>query len=344
MGAGETSFKAMSRREFLRLAWAGASAIVLTQCSPERRALGFSPRIRNVTPFITPNPRFYLVAVDPSFRPAVTPGNVQSRWSLTLEGPGGASRKLACGDLTAGAVEFLYTFECIGNPLGGPLIGNARWTGVPMKKLLRESGLLTSSVRSVMFRGLDDFYSSISIERVLSDYSFLAVTMNGEPLPPAHGFPARSILPDLYGMKQPRWLQSITLQETSQTTSFWEKRGWAGEVPVKTTSRLDPVVEAVAGSEVRVTGIAFAGKRGIDKVELSLDGGQSWGESRILQGGKPDQWATWQHRWKPETGGGFQLQVRATDGTGAAQVARSSGTFPDGATGYDTENVTVRKS
>jgi DMSO/TMAO reductase YedYZ molybdopterin-dependent catalytic subunit len=334
----------LSRRGFIKVIGAGVGWLLLSRCTPEQRALGYQPGKTHITPFITPNEDFYLVAVDPSFRPSFGVQEANTRWSLTIEGPGGRSKQLSYAELTGSAqTEFLYTFECIGNPVGGTLIGNARWTGVPLKKILRESGLMSPGIRSVMFHSLDDFYSSISRERVLDDYSFLAVRMNGEPLPPSHGFPARTILPDLYGMKQPRWLSRIVLQESGETTSYWENRGWAGEVPVKTTSRLDPAADLTAGQSTSLTGIAFAGVRGVRSVQVSLDGGDSWSSCRLVRGGDPNAWALWRFQWSEPAEGKRSLLVRAVDGNGAEQTAEVTGTFPNGAGGYDGEQVTVKK-
>jgi DMSO/TMAO reductase YedYZ molybdopterin-dependent catalytic subunit len=195
-----------------------------------------------------------------------------------------------------------------------------------------------------MFRSLDDFYSSVSRERVLDDYSFLAVQMNGEPLPASHGFPVRTILPDPYGMKQPRWLSRIVMQESEETTSYREQRGWAGEVPVKITSRLDPPGEVTAGNAAALSGIAFAGVRGVRAVEVSIDGGNRWSPCRLVEGGDPSVWALWRFRWQAPVEGRHSLLVRSVDGTGAEQTAQVSDTFPDGATGYDGRQIRVQES
>lgn len=308
----------------------------------EWRALGKRPEAARVTPFITPNQDFYLVAVDPSFRPGFDAQTVRSKWKLALGGAGGASRFYGYDELLARAKRRIhYTFECIGNEVGGQLIGNAEWHVIPLKELLSEAPGGIDPARSVMFNGLDDFYSSVSAERALDEYAFLALQMNGVPLPGAHGFPARVILPDLYGMKQPRWLRRIALQTTTDTTSFWEKRDWAGEVPVKTMSRLDPRRGVAAGTDVELTGIAFAGKRGITKVEVSLDGGASWVKCELVTPQAPGVWSLWRYEWRTPSPARYTLEVRATDGGGLTQTAHRQGASPDGASGYDREPVRV---
>lgn len=340
---GEHGF--LSRRGFIKVAGGAAAAAAIASCTSEQQALGFEPEQKNRTPFITPNEDFYLVAVDTSFRPPVNERTVEQDYSLTIRGPGGDTVELPYSQLADEAQgDIGYTFECIGNTVGGTLIGNAVWRGARLRDVLERSGMLTSNVQSVMFIGFDEFYSSISIDRVLDDYSFLATHMNGVPLPPEHGFPVRTILPNLYGMKQPRWLKRIELQETAETTSYWEKRGWAGEVPVKTMSRLDPVSDVRAGQSTEVTGIAFAGSRGIRGVEVSLDNGESWQRCRLEQGGTPNEWATWSYDWTTPVPGNYTLRVRAIDGTGEVQTAGRTRAAPDGATGHDSARTTVKEA
>lgn len=337
---GAHGFRA--RRGFLQASSALGLGFPFRRWLEEWRALGFSPKPARVTPFITPNEDFYLVAVDPSFRPGFGPPEAESRWSLVLSGLQGRSRAFGYGELLARATrKILYTYECIGNPVGGQLIGNAEWQVIPLAELLAQAPGGAGAARSVMFTGLDDFYSSVSADRALDAQAFLALRMNGAPLPAAHGFPARVILPDLYGMKQPRWLKSIVLQTDAATTSFWEQRGWAGEVPVKTMSRLDPRGELPPGKPGELAGIAFAGRRGIRQVEVSLDAGRTWVGCKLLTPSRAGAWSLWRYEWRDPAPGRVALQVRATDGTGQTQVAQRSDTYPDGATGYDRESLVV---
>lgn len=337
----------LTRRGFIRLLGGSAATAVLAGRTGRADAFGLGslfgsgPQPRHVTSYITPNHDFYLVAVNPSFRPSVTPRSVQGNWQLELVGLSGAvQRQDWQGLMTQANRTVVKTFECIGNSVGGNLISNARWHVIPLKTLLnRLPG--AQSAKSVMFRSLDDFYSSISIERCLDDYAFLALQMNGQPLPGAHGFPARVMLPDLYGMKQPRWLKRIELQHTADTTSYWEKRGWAGEVPVKTMSRLDPPGPVKAGSRIELTGVAYAGHRGVRAVEVSNDGGKHWEPCQLQHPGKPDAWSLWRYEWPRPSSGSHTLMVRATDGQGQVQTAKPQGSYPDGASGYDRLDIDV---
>ena len=330
--------KRVSRRCFIRLASAVAVGLPFRRWWDEFRAIGLTPRARRVTPFLTPDEKFYLVAVDPSFRPAFGPKTVGGAWALEIEDLDGRLRKLGYDELRARATrKIVYTFECIGNPVGGQLIGNAEWSVIPLKDLLGRAG----GAHSVMFGGLDRFFSSVSAARAFDEHAFLALEMNGAPLPAAHGFPARVILPDLYGMKQPRWLKRIALKAAAGTDSYWEEQGWAGEVPVKTMSRLDPRGELPAGQPADLTGIAFAGERGISRVEVSLDGGATWLDCRLVTPGHAGVWSLWRYHWARPGAGRYTIQLRATDGRGPRQSATRQASFPDGASGYDPRSLRV---
>lgn len=334
----------LSRRGFVEVMATSAASLLTAGCFGARRALGFWPPPKTRTPFVTPNEDFFIVAVDPSYRPPLTLETVNRSWSLELAGLDGTPRRLGYDDLSSRAKRRIpYTFECIGNPVGGQLIGNALWDIVPLKEILAQAPGGPQAARAVMFEGLDGFYSSVSIERAMDDYAFIALTMNGVPLPASHGFPARVILPDLYGKKQPRWLKRVALLEDADTTSYWEKRGWAGEVPVKTMSRVDPRRRLPAGQPAELTGIAFAGKRGISQVEISLDDGRNWVRCHLVTGEMRNAWSLWRYEWRSPTPGQHTIKVRATDGTGRMQPAQRQGRFPDGASGYDRMRVSVAR-
>lgn len=332
----------LGRRGFVKVCAAGAAGWLLSRCSPEERTLGFRPAPRERTSFITPNGDFYLVAVDPSYRPPLNPANVAARWVLAMKGIAGATGRMAYPELLSAAKRtVLFTFECIGNPVGGELIGNARWQVVPLKSILMMAPGGLMGVRSMMFEGLDGFFSSVSVERATDDYAFLAVQMNGAPLPAAHGFPARVMLPDLYGMKQPRWLKRISLLRDADTTSYWEARGWGGEIPIKIMSRFDPHAGVRSGRPAELTGVAFAGRRGIARVELSLDDGGTWVPCELVTGKKSGVWSLWRYVWRKPVAGRYTFRVRAIDGRGAIQDAHRHNAYPDGATGYDQLEVGV---
>lgn len=336
----------LTRRGFVGVFASSTASALLAGCVPLRSllppAIGHHPLARPVTPFVTPIEDFYMVAIDPAFRPSVTPNTVSTGWALELAGLDGTSRGIDYGELRRRANRTVpYTFECIGNPVGGRLIGNAMWQVVPLREILSLAPGGLGGAQAVMFEALDGFYSSVSVQRATDDYAFVALGMNGVPLPAAHGFPARVILPDLYGKKQPRWLRRIALLEDPHTTSYWEKRGWAGEVPVKTMSRFDPRGNLVAGRPIELTGVAFAGRRGVQAVQLSVDDGRTWRPCELVTGNTPHVWTLWRYLWTGSRPGVHALRVRAIDGNGQVQTAKRHGRFRTGATGHHVLRVRV---
>ena len=331
----------IARRAFLQALATSATVLTVVGCSSLERSVGRRPAAKSHTPFITSTEDLFVVAVDPSFRPPLTIENVSSQWALDVVGVDSKVTRLSYGELSVLATRRVsYTLECIGNPVGGQLIGNMRWDVVPLPDVLRRAPGGTGSARAVRFEALDGFFSSVSISRATDDYAFLALRMNGEPLSSEHGFPARVLLPDLYGKKQPRWLKRIVLSEDPRTDSYWERRGWAGEVAVKTVSRVDPPGLLSATEAVDLTGIAFAGHRAIRQVEMSIDGGV-WHPCKLVTAPEPSVWSLWQYRWETPAPGRHALRVRAIDGRGAVQTETRQGPFPDGANGYHEVQVDV---
>jgi DMSO/TMAO reductase YedYZ molybdopterin-dependent catalytic subunit len=332
----------LTRREFMQAVASSSLALLFASCSATRLTVGFHPPAKSTTPFITSNEDFFLVAVDPSYRPALTPETVDSRWSLELIGLNGESSRIGYDDLSVWAKRTIpYTVECIGNPVGGQLIGNAQWDVVPLREILARASGGIQGARAVHFEALDGFYSSVSVERATDNYAFLAMRMNGVPLPAAHGFPARVLLPDLYGKKQPRWLKRISLSENPRTSSYWEQRGWAGEVPVKTLSRFDLQGKLPAGQSAELTGIAFSGHRGVSKVEVSIDNDERWFPCTLVTGQSPNVWSLWRYDWQNPSPGRHTLWVRAIDGTGSLQTKHRQSAFPDGVSGYHEIEIDV---
>lgn len=341
---GTSGFR--SRRGFIGLAAAGVIGTSLPGCtyvaSMIPPAIGHLPTAKRRTPFITPNEDFYLVAIDPAFRPNLTPDTVRERWALELVGLGGETRLVGYDDLDARARHVVpYTFECIGNPVGGQLIGTAEWRVVPLRDLLRDVPGGTEGARTVLFEALDGFYASVALERATDDHAFIALDMNGVPLPPGHGFPARVILPDLYGKKQPRWLHRITVLEEDTPTSYWERRFWKGSQPPRTTSRFDRMDLASEGAPLTLTGMAFAGADGVHAVEVSMDDGATWVRCDLVTPTRPHVWSLWRYVWPHPTQGRHRLAVRAIDSQGRVQSGRRRPRFPSGASGWHRASVEV---
>lgn len=297
-------------------------------------------RLKGLPPDVTPNEKFYRISKN-VFDPKV---NV-SRWRLELKGLVDKSMTLTYGELKALPMKEQYgTLECISNEVGGDLISNAYWKGVPLKELLTRVGV-KPSVRKVAFRSADGYSTAIPLTKAMHPDTILAIEMNGVPLPDDHGFPVRLINPGHYGMKNPKWITEIELTDKDYK-GYWESRGWSDEARVKTMSRIDTPTHGTRlptrGADVG--GIAFAGDRGIREVEVSFDGGRTWQRALLKRALGPYTWALWGLIWAPSptassTGAKHVLRVRATDSGGNTQTAEMTTVLPDGASGYHTMYV-----
>jgi len=284
-------------------------------------------RISALAPRITSNDAFYVVdeeIVDPDIDPVA--------WRLRVGGAVDAPFELTYDELLAmPAIERFQTLECISNPTGGDLISTAKWTGVPMHSLL-ERARPTAGALEVVSRAVGGYSDSIPLAQAMLPTTLVAFGMNGRELPRHHGFPARLLVPGLYGMKQPKWLQEIEVVERPYT-GYWEARGWIKAAVVKTTARVDTF--GARAAPYTIAGVAFAGDRGISKVEVSTDGGSSWEEAQLETELAADTWRRWALPFSPSGSGPFDVVARATDGNGATQTRAVAPPHPSGATGYD---------
>jgi hypothetical protein len=226
--------------------------------------------------------------------------------------------------------------------VGGPYVGNARWVGAPLRDLLEEAGVHPGADQ-IVSRSVDGFTAGTPTA-VATDGrdAMLAVAMNGEPLPLEHGFPARMIVPGLYGyVSATKWLVELELTTFDAFDPYWIRRGWAERAPVKTMSRIDTPQEGsvLAPGPVAVAGVAWAQHRGIEGVEVRIDSG-AWTRTELVPSPSPDTWRQWVFRWDA-TAGDHRIRVRATDGTGAVQTPAEAEPFPDGATGRHSILVSV---
>ncbi len=238
--------------------------------------------------------------------------------------------------------EQWQTLICISNDVGGDYLGNALWSGVPVADLIRLAGGASSRATRVVFRAADGYSDSLPVAKAMEPGTLVATTMNGVNLPHEHGAPARLLIPGVYGLKNVKWLTSIEVIDTPYR-GYWQERGWSDAAVVKTTARIDSprrgaVPRAQAG---RISGVAFAGDRGISRVEVS-DDGATWRPARLAPPKGPLSWVFWELPWSPTPGAQYKLAVRAVDGTGALQAPEVAPALPDGASGYHT--VTVRVS
>ncbi|MER7763158.1 molybdopterin-dependent oxidoreductase [Streptomyces sp. NPDC097619] len=306
---------------------------------------GTELRVPGLGPFFTPNREFYRVDTA-----LAVPHLRAEGWRLRIHGEG-VARPLTLdyrGLLARGLVARDVTLACVSNEVGGPYVGNARWLGVPLADLLREAGVEPPSrggpADQLVARSVDGMTIGTPVETVMDGRdALLAVGMNGEPLPFAHGFPVRMVVPGLYGyVSACKWLTELRLTRFDAYDAYWVRRGWAARAAVKTQSRIDTprsfgrVPEA---GRVAVAGVAWAQHRGISRVEVRVDGGP-WQEARLAAADGVDTWRQWVWEWPAETGR-HRLEVRAADGTGRFQTERRQGTLPDGATGYHSVEVRV---
>ncbi len=334
--------KHWSRREFMTLA--GGLALATALPGPSSAVAGvqevlgrfFSPPKR-VTPAITPNEEFYVT----SYR---TPPSVRvNQWSLTVKGLVRKPLNLAYPDLLARpTVKRIVTLECIGNTVGGEFISTAEWEGIPLQALLEEAGLAEGAF-DVVFRAADGYSDSIRLEQALAGDVLVAHQMNGVSLPEGHGFPARIIVPGVYGMKSVQWLTEIELV-AEDYHGYYQKKGWSDEAVIKTMSRIDlPVLgDTIRTGDYVIQGLAFAGTRGIHKVEVSTDGGDRWQPAQLAPPLSPFAWRFWSYQWEIPAPGSYTLLVRATDGEGKVQTADERPPAPDGASGLFEISVRVK--
>ena len=288
--------------------------------------------------FLTSNADFYRVDT------ALTVPRVDlASWRLTVGGLVDAPVELTFADLLdRPLVERVVTLNCVSNEVGGPYIGTARWLGVPLAPLLREVGL-RSDADQLLARSVDGMTIGTPTAALLDGREpLLCVGMNGEPLPPEHGFPVRMLTPGLYGYTGAcKWLRELEATTFADVDAYWVERGWAPQGVVKTASRIDrpaPFTRLAAGP-VTLAGVAWAQGRGIRGVEVRVDDGP-WEQAELLPVPSVDTWVQWRLDWAA-TPGAHTLAVRATDGTGAVQPQARVTPFPDGATGWHTITVAV---
>jgi DMSO/TMAO reductase YedYZ molybdopterin-dependent catalytic subunit len=193
----------------------------------------------------------------------------------------------------------------------------------------------------VVFHAADDYTDSITLDRAVNEGAILAYEMNGAPLEKSHGFPARLLIPNIYGMKNVKWITRIELVDYD-FKGYWMQRGWDDAAPYKISSRIDTpkTRETPSAGEVPIAGVAFAGERGIRAVEYSLDDGQTWAPAEVKPALATNTWQLWAAQPNLERGS-YRIRVRATDGKGELQTAKDRDSLPDGATGYDISVIVV---
>jgi DMSO/TMAO reductase YedYZ molybdopterin-dependent catalytic subunit len=232
------------------------------------------------------------------------------------------------------------TLQCISNLVGGDLVGTAKWTGVPLARVLEGAGGAGRGAVRVVFHAVGGYTDSLPVAKALEPTTVVAYGMNDRSLPRAHGFPARIIVPGIYGMKNVKWLERIEVVDYDYR-GYWQRSdGWDNVAEVKTASRID-VPQELTSLEAAgvVAGVAWAGDRGIRRVEVSLDGGTSWAPATLRRQLARTAWRQWRLPLPAGVSGRRTLRVRATDGRGELQTATETPPHPSGASGYDTVDV-----
>ena len=288
--------------------------------------------IAGLTPVVVPNADFYRIDTA-----LITPAVDLAGWNLRVFGMVDHEVTLTFDDLMQlPLIEQYVTIACVSNEVGGDLVGNAKWTGVRLADVLEMAGVQPGATQ-VVPRSVDGWTAGFPTAW-LSDpahprEAMIAVKMNDQPLPAEHGFPARLIVPGLYGyVSATKWLAELELTTLEAFDAYWVPRGWAKEAPILTQSRIDVPNGNVQAGIVPVAGVAWAPDRGISKVEVSVDGGD-WQPATLATEIGPQTWVQWKWAWQAAPGN-HVLAVRATDGTGETQTSQASPPPPDGARGY----------
>jgi DMSO/TMAO reductase YedYZ molybdopterin-dependent catalytic subunit len=353
--------EALGRRRFLvRAAVVGAGALALTGVgqvlSGGRRAVeaarrtvhlrltetvpppGVTVPVQGVAPWVTPNEQFYRIDTALAL-PRVLPED----WRLRIHGLVDRELVLTYDDLVGRRLhEAWVTLCCVSNEVGGSLISNARWSGVPLAGLLAQAGVQPGA-DAVLSTSADGWNAGTPLA-ALSDgrAAMLAVAMNGEPLPVEHGFPVRMVVPGLYGyVSATKWVVDLEVTRFADFSAYWTQRGWSPRGPVKTESRIDVPQDGaqVSAGRVAVGGIAWAQHTGIAKVQVRIDDGQ-WQAARLASVPNVDTWRQWAFAWDAQPGQ-HRIAVRATDESGYTQTSERADVVPDGATGWHTIVVDV---
>jgi DMSO/TMAO reductase YedYZ molybdopterin-dependent catalytic subunit len=355
MTAGETATlvgQSVGRRRFVALGI--GAAVVLALGSTLRRLFQMGtfsydgrqyggPKVQKITP-IRPDDEFYQVSKN-----LVDPDVARDSWRLDIVGQVENPRVYSFADIAAmPAVEQESTLLCISYGVGSGLCSNAIWKGVPLPTLLAQVKP-KPNVTTVLFRAADGYYETFRFGKAMEPTTLVAYEMNGEPLPKRHGFPLRLIVPGLYGEKNPKWLTRIELLNEADGRlhrrhgcGFYKEQGWGRQGDaIPTHSRFDaPQVRGdhfetpfQVGKTVELRGMAFGGDRGISKVEISDDDGETWDDAEIAKPGTKLSWSLWSYQWTPDEKGETGMVVRATDGEGKLQISEYRDQVPDGATG-----------
>lgn len=296
-------------------------------------------RLAGLTPIVVPNSDFYRIDTA-----LVVPQVDLEDWRLSFTGMVDRPFSISYPELLdLPMVERYVTLSCVSNPVGGDLVGNARWLGVPLADLL-DRARVQPRAEQLVGVSVDDFTVGFPVAAALDGREALvAVGMNGEPLPFEHGFPARLVVSGLYGyVSATKWLREVQLTTWDGFDAYWVPRGWSKEGPIKTQSRIDTPRRGITAGTHPIAGVAWAPNTGITRVEVQVDGGE-WQEAQISQPLSVDTWVQWRLEY-PFEPGSHTIRVRATDATGSVQPEALTPVAPSGATGWHRVTVNVSEA
>ncbi len=297
---------------------------------------GVNLDIKGLSSFVTPNSDFYRVDTA-----LILPQVAPQTWHLRIHGMVEREITLSYADLLKRPlIEDWVTLCCVSNPVAGPYIGNAKWLGASLASLLR-AARPKAGADQLMCTSADGFTSGTPLATVLDGRdALLAVAMNGAPLPVAHGFPVRMVVPGLYGyVSATKWVTDINVTTFRGNYAYWAQRGWSQQAPIKTESRIDVPGSSVSAGQRQVAGVAWAQHKGIDAVHVRVDRGP-WHQARLAAVPGIDTWRQWAWDWDA-TRGNHLIEARATDATGYTQTALQEPPEPNGASGYPSVTVNV---
>jgi DMSO/TMAO reductase YedYZ molybdopterin-dependent catalytic subunit len=359
---GDGSVKRVDRRTFLLRLGGATAAItvvgsVLGAIARNRRqegqtAVKWSARhalpnagapvkpVAGTRPEFTPLEKHYRIDID-----TIPPAIDENSWRLKFNGLVEQPQKMTLGQIRDYApIHQFITLECISNPVAGDLISTTRWTGTSMQRMLPDLKLKPGATH-LKIKSADGFFETVALEKIKHDERvMLCYAWDGVPLPTKHGFPLRIYVPDVYGMKQPKWIESIEGIDHWEP-GYWVERGWSREAQINITSVIDTIAiqekttDARGRNVVPIGGIAFAGARGISKVEVRMDDGQ-WHEAELRTPLSEKTWVVWRCDCPAQTGE-HRFTVRCYDGNGKMQVVEPSPSYPDGATGLYSKSATL---
>ena len=336
VAVGEFAGRAWQRSRFS--AAPSRAAVRLPAPASPAPALPAGAQLDAATPFDTPNRDFYRI--DIALR---VPQVAAETWQLRIDGMVDRPMTLTFAQLLARPmIERWITITCVSNYVGGDLISTSRFLGTPLAPLLREAGVHPTADQ-LFTHGKDGATIGVRTAAVLDGRdAMLAVGMNGEPLPIAHGFPVRMVVPGLYGyVSACKWIDRITATTFDDRTAYWVARGWDAQAPIQLASRLDlprPGAHVNVGDTITIAGVAWHQHAGIGAVEVQIDN-QPWIGAKLGPAPSPDTWRQWSMRWTVSGAGPHTLTVRAVDTDGRTQIAVHRNPYPNAGSGLDSRTI-----